>query len=87
MFDLNQSFQSHTCFRKWAILTFFPFISTIHGCSSIRHGVARRGGSFSRLRHLVFGIIEKRKKGWDVPAFDEVFEILTPSDPTICLIS
>lgn len=34
------------------MLTFFPFISTIHGCSSIRHGVARRAGSFSRLPSL-----------------------------------
>jgi len=31
------------------MLTFFAFISTIHGCSSIRHGVARRLLSFSRL--------------------------------------
>lgn len=32
------------------MLTFLVFISTIHGCSSIRHGVARRLGSFSRLK-------------------------------------
>jgi hypothetical protein len=31
------------------MLTFFDFISTIQGCSSMRQGVARRGHSFSRL--------------------------------------
>lgn len=34
------------------MLTRLPFISTIQGCSSIRHGVARRAGSFSRLSGL-----------------------------------
>lgn len=45
----DQSFQSHTCWRNFSMLTFLLFISTIHGCSSMRHGVARRAGSFSRL--------------------------------------
>lgn len=31
------------------MLTFLLFMSTIHGCSSMRHGVARLFGSFSRL--------------------------------------
>jgi hypothetical protein len=31
------------------MLTFFVRISAIHGCSSMRQGDARRGGSFSRL--------------------------------------
>lgn len=32
------------------MLTFFVFISTIHGWSSMRQGVARLDGSFSKLR-------------------------------------
>lgn len=32
------------------MLTRLDLISNIHGCSSIRQGVARRLGSFSRLR-------------------------------------
>jgi hypothetical protein len=34
------------------MLTFLAFISSIHGCSSMRQGVARRGQSFSRLLHV-----------------------------------
>lgn len=33
------------------MLTFLLFMSTIHGCSNIRHGVARLFGSFSRLEY------------------------------------
>jgi hypothetical protein len=34
------------------MLTRLDLISNIHGCSSIRQGVARRLGSFSRLLYL-----------------------------------
>jgi hypothetical protein len=47
---VHQSCHSQTFFRNVDIETFLPFISTIHGCSSIRHGVALRVCSFSRLR-------------------------------------
>lgn len=40
------------------MFTFFALISTIHGCSAILHGVARRGGSFSRLLHNVSLILQ-----------------------------
>jgi hypothetical protein len=44
------------------MLTFLAFISSIQGCSSMRHGVARRGQSFSRLLHVsVRQIIEVEK--------------------------
>jgi len=33
---------------------FFDFISTIHGCSSIRQGVALRGQSFSRQHSIKY---------------------------------
>jgi hypothetical protein len=48
---LAQSDQSHTLLRNEAMLTRLDLISNIHGCSSIRQGVARRLGSFSRLLH------------------------------------
>lgn len=35
------------------MLTRLDLISNIHGCSSIRQGVARLLGSFSRLSHPV----------------------------------
>lgn len=38
-----------TCFRKAAMFTFLFLMSSIQGCSSIRHGVALRDCSFSRL--------------------------------------
>lgn len=44
-----QTFQSHTVLRNCSNFTFLDFISMIQGCSSMRHGVARRRGSFSRL--------------------------------------
>lgn len=49
---INQSCQSHTVFRNFSISTgFFRFFcAIIHGCSSIRQGVARRSGAFSRLQ-------------------------------------
>jgi hypothetical protein len=34
------------------MLTFFDFISTIQGCSSMRHGVALLGHSFSKLQRV-----------------------------------
>lgn len=43
------SFHPHTCRTKLAMLTFLFFMSSTQGCSSIRQGVALRGGSFSRL--------------------------------------
>lgn len=46
---LVYSFQSHTCLIKFVMLTFLFLMSCTHGCSSIRQGVARRGGSFSKL--------------------------------------
>ena len=49
--SLPQSFQSQTCRKKCSMLTFLLCISTIQGCSIMRHGVALRDGSFSRLRH------------------------------------
>lgn len=45
------SFQSHTVDKNFTMSTgFFCFISSIQGCSSMRQGVARREGSFSKLR-------------------------------------
>lgn len=35
------------------MLTFLLCISTIHGCSIMRQGVARREGSFSRLLFIL----------------------------------
>lgn len=43
------SSQPHTWDRYRPMLTRLERISTIHGCSSIRQGLARRLGSFSRL--------------------------------------
>ena len=43
-------FQSQTCARKCAMLTFLLCISTIQGCSMMRHGDARLEESFSRLQ-------------------------------------
>jgi hypothetical protein len=61
------------------MLTFFDFISTIHGCSSIRHGVALLGQSFSRLERVSrIRVVFKTSKY--VPALDEVLEILCPLD-------
>lgn len=66
------------------MLTFFDFISTIHGCSSMRHGVARRGHSFSRLSEVSKLIFAKAKMY--LPAFDEILEILRPLDASLWLI-
>jgi hypothetical protein len=65
--------------------TFLLFISTIHGCSSMRQGVALRGCSFSRLEYVVsLAINQSRYKA--LPALNEVFEILTPLDVIFWLI-
>lgn len=68
------SFQSHTCFKKFAMLTFLFFMSNTHGCSSIRHGVALRGGSFSRL--LLISKVQIRAHKQYVPAFNKVFKVI-----------
>ena len=65
------------------MLTFLLFISTIHGCSSIRQGVARRGGSFSKLecRHNILVTGSGSSPGTlNLPAFNEVLEIVAPFD-------
>lgn len=49
MSDPPAHFQSHTCAKKFAMLTFLFFISMIHGWSSMRHGLALRAVSFSKL--------------------------------------
>lgn len=62
------------------MLTLLDLISNIHGCSSIRQGVARLLGSFSRLSHPV-SMADRMVKIWqDLPALDEVLEVLTPSN-------
>ena len=86
----NQSFQSQTCFRKCSMLTFFDFISTIHGCSSIRHGVARLDASFSRLDdcQLLLHYMSQHngRRIRCLPAFDEVLETFTPLDSRLGLV-
>lgn len=63
------SVHPHTCLKKAPMLTFLFLMSSIQGCSSIRHGVALRGGSFSRLYidnyqiSLIFSFSELREKG------------------------
>lgn len=51
---LDQSDQSQTLLRNEAMLTRLDLISNIHGCSSIRQGVALRLGSFSRLHSMKY---------------------------------
>ena len=81
------SFQSHTCFRKLAMLTFLDLMSIIHGCSSIRQGVALRGGSFSRLRQsLATEFILQKRCMQNIPAVDEIFKIVRPANPICRLI-
>lgn len=80
------SFQSHTCLIKFVMLTFLFLISCTHGCSSIRQGVARRGGSFSKLViKLAFRKIKNEKTKY-IPAFDEVFEVVRPANAILWLI-
>ena len=88
-----QSFQSQTCAKKCAMLTFLVFISTIHGCSSIRHGVARLAGSFSRLdggglcvSKKPWRPITRHQTGYNSRALNEVFESLTPFNPMLLFI-
>lgn len=57
------SSQPQTVERKCAMLTRLARISIIHGCSSIRHGEARRDGSFSRLE-FVSGCFSLRDRRW-----------------------
>lgn len=66
------------------MFTFLFFMSSIQGCSSIRHGVALRGGSFSRLGWLVSRLLV-RGEG-DEPAFDKVLEVLGPANVVFGLI-
>ncbi len=66
--------------------TRFVFISVIHGCSIIRHGVARRLGSFSRLRFEVSKCMLVAS-GWsNLPALDKVLEHIAPLQLLILLI-
>ena len=67
------------------MLTFFDFISTIHGCSSMRQGVARRGHSFSKL-YIVSNQSPPKTTSQYVPALNEVLEVLRPLDAVIRLI-
>jgi hypothetical protein len=63
------------------MLTRLDLISNIHGCSSIRQGVARRLGSFSRLLHVPLAwLADVGKTMYHLPALDEIFEVLTPSN-------
>lgn len=66
------------------MLTFLDFISTIHGCSSMRQGVARRGHSFSRLCH-VSTMVSRVMKVF-LPALDEVLEVLRPLDASLWFV-
>ena len=79
--SLAQSFQSHTWRRKCSTLTFLLFISTIQGCSSMRHGVARRGGSFSRLR--ISGLAYHLVLGGEEVTYQHSIKYLKLSDQTI----
>jgi hypothetical protein len=58
------------------MLTFLFLISTIHGCSSIRHGVARRDVSFSRLQQYQLSYNEHDNQ--DLPALNEVLKVIAP---------
>ena len=67
--DLSDDCSSHpqTFERYRPILTLLVLISTIQGCSSMRQGLARRFGSFSRLysspyQHQVNLSMKKKKK-------------------------
>lgn len=82
---LPQSCQSHTVFRNWPMSTRLVFISSIHGCSNMRHGVARRLPSFSRLI-LVSQLQIKDTSDANSPALDEVFEVLAPFELVFRLI-
>lgn len=66
------------------MLTFLFFMSCIHGCSSIRQGVARRGGSFSRLGDISKG--ERNLVATDIPAFNKVLEVLRPANAILWLV-
>lgn len=44
------------------MLTFLDFISTIQGCSSMRHGVARRGHSFSKLHKISDHLLNQKHR-------------------------
>ena len=57
----SQSCQSHTVVRNWTMSTRLAFISTIQGCLSICHGVARLLGSFSKLWSVSTMKIDKDK--------------------------
>lgn len=74
-----QFFQSQTWAMKFAMLTFLVLMSSIQGCSSIRQGVARRGGSFSRLGRWLDDIRYGRKRHREnIPAFNKVLEVVGP---------
>jgi hypothetical protein len=66
------------------MLTFFDFISTIQGCSSMRQGVARRGHSFSRLQEV--SNVPSLRMCQHVPAFDKILEVLSPFDTILGFI-
>lgn len=66
------------------MLTFLDFISTIHGCSSMRQGVARRGHSFSRLSEVSETVTTKRQDY--LPALDKVLKVFGPLDASLRLI-
>ena len=91
--SINQSFQSQTWAKKCAMFTFLVFISTIQGCSSIRQGVARREGSFSRLDEgvrlawiLYCGKPWEVRRGHSLRALDKILETLTPFDAVFFFI-
>ena len=68
------------------MLTFFlPFMSTIQGCSSIRQGVALRGGSFSRLKPVRLQVFNQGDAQY-IPALNKVFETIRPADTVLRLI-
>lgn len=69
------------------MLTFLPFMSTIQGCSSIRQGVALRGGSFSRLKSVRLQLFNQGGGvAQYIPALNKVFETIRPADTVLRFI-
>jgi len=87
------SFQSHTVARKICMLTFLLLISTIHGCSSIRHGVARLFPSFSRLAIITKAVSLRlpfwkkcTKRGGSIPVINKKLEVVAPPNSLLWLV-
>lgn len=61
-------------------------MSSIHGCSSIRQGVALREGSFSRLKIVRSENEIQETGGVYSPAFDEILKVVGPVNAILRLV-